>query len=290
MPKLISMLLLLSFQQPNSEVNSIIIWVFIAILFYIVFHFAMKMIEVAYVLKYKKPFYIHFYPFLRKLNKERKSILASKFRFYNKLTNKQKSYFEHRVASFIKDKDFIGREGIIINDEIKVLISATAVMLTFGFRDFYIALISKIVVYPNKFYSNTNKKYHKGEFNPKFETLVLSWEDFKQGFEIGNDNLNLGIHEFTHAIHLNSIKERDISSTIFSDSFSELSKLLAEKEDLRNQLVTSKYFRKYAFTNQFEFLAVAIENFIETPQDFKSEFPEIYGKLRQMLNFNISGY
>jgi Mlc titration factor MtfA (ptsG expression regulator) len=54
--------------------------------------------------------------------------------------------------------------------------------------------------------------------------------------------------------------------------------------------MTSKYFRKYAFTNQFEFLAVAIENFIETPQDFRSEFPEIYGKVRQMLNFNISGY
>jgi len=270
--------------------SNLIIGIFVAVLVCLIFHFAIKMIEVAYVLKYRKPFYIHFYPFLKKLNKEQKSILSTKFRFYNKLTSKQKSFFEHRVASFIKDKDFIGRDGLVITDEIMILISATAVMLTFGFRDFYIALISKIVVYPNKFYSVTNKDYHKGEFNPKLETLVLSWEDFKQGFDIGNDNLNLGIHEFTHAIHLNSIKERDISSTIFSDSFSELSKLLAEKEDLRNRLIASKYFRQYAFTNQFEFLAVAIENFIETPQDFKSEFPEIYGKVRQMLNFNISEY
>ncbi|MGE5943027.1 MAG: zinc-dependent peptidase [Flavobacteriales bacterium] len=270
--------------------SNLIIGIFVAVLVYLIFYFTIKMIEVAYVLKYRKPFYIHFYPFLKQLNKEQKSILSTKFRFYNKLTNKQKSFFEHRVASFIKDKDFIGRDGLVITDEIMVLISATAVMLTFGFRDFYIALISKIVVYPNKFYSVTNKDYHKGEFNPKLETLVLSWEDFKKGFDIGNDNLNLGIHEFTHAIHLNSIKERDISSTIFSDSFSELSKLLAEKEDLRNRLIASKYFRQYAFTNQFEFLAVAIENFIETPQDFKSEFPEIYGKVRQMLNFNVSEY
>ncbi len=270
--------------------HTIIIGVFVAVLVYIIFHFAVKMMEVAYVLKYRKPFYTHFYPFLKKLNQQQKHILVNNFHFYKKLSNKQKSYFEHRLALFIKDKDFIGREGIVITDEIKVLISATAVMLTFGFRDFYIALISKIVVYPNKFYSNTNKAYHKGEFNPKFETLVLSWEDFKQGFDIENDNRNLGIHEFTHAIHLNSIKERDISSAIFSDSFKELSELLAEKEDLRIRLMASKYFRKYAFTNQFEFLAVAIENFIETPQDFKSEFPEIYGKVRQMLNFNISGY
>lgn len=270
--------------------SNTIIGIFIAVCIYLIFHFAIKMIEVAYVLKYRKPFYIHFYPFLRKLNVQQKYILTNNFHFYKKLSNKQKSYFEHRVASFIKDKDFIGRDGLVITDDIMVLISATAVMLTFGFRDFYIALISKIVVYPNKFYSNTNKTYHKGEFNPKFQTLVLSWEDFKQGFDKKNDNLNLGIHEFTHAIHLNSIKERDISSTIFSDSFNELSQLLAMEEDLRNRLMASKYFRKYAFTNQFEFLAVAIENFIETPQDFKSEFPEIYGKVRQMLNFNISGY
>lgn len=270
--------------------GNVVIGVFIAMCVYMIFHFSIRMIEVAYVLKYKRPLFIHFYPLLRKLNKVQKQILIDNFPFYNNLTGKQKSYFEHRVACFIKDKDFIGRDGFVITDEVMVLISATAVMLTFGFRDFYIALISKIVVYPDKFYSNTNKAFHKGEFNPKLKTLVLSWKDFKEGFDIDNDNLNLGIHEFTHAIHLNSIKERDISSTIFSDSFRELSKLLAEEEDLRNRLITSKYFRKYAFTNQFEFLAVAIENFIETPEDFKSEFPEIYGKVRQMLNFNVSGY
>ena len=119
---------------------------------------------------------------------------------------------------------------------------------------------------------------------------MLSWEDFKEGYDDDNDNLNLGIHEITHAIHINSVKERDVSSTIFSDSFKELSVLLTEKESLRNNLMASPYFRKYAYTNQFGFLAVAIENFIETPQEFKSQFPEVYNKVRQMLNFNIQGY
>lgn len=100
----------------------------------------------------------------------------------------------------------------------------------------------------------------------------------------------MGIHEFTHAIHLNSIKERDVSSTIFSDSFKELSKLLSVNEILRNKLMASNYFRKYALTNQFEFIAVIIENFIETPKEFKKEFPEIYSKVKQMLNFSLAGY
>lgn len=244
----------------------------------------------AYVFKYRKPFYIHFYPFLKQLSLEQEVILKGNFSFYKKLPGKQKKYFEHRVASFILDKDFIGREGLVVTDHMKVLISATAVMLTFGFRDFYIGLLSKIVVYPTSFYSKINDAYHKGEFNPKLRALAVSWEDFKQGYDISNDNINLGIHEFTHAIHLNSMKERDISSTLFSDFFNELTDLLSNKESLRLQLLESEYFRAYGYTNQFEFLAVIIESFIETPAEFRNQFPEIYAKVKQMLNFNFSGY
>ena len=173
-------------------------------------------------MKFKRPFYTHFYISIKKLDPKYKSILAQKFLFYKNLDSKYERYFEHRVASFIKDKEFIGREGITVTDEMKTLISATAVMLTFGFRDFYIGLIDKIFIYPNSFYSTSNDEYHKGEFNPRLQTLVLSWSDFLKGFEIGDDNINLGIHEFAHAVHLNSLKERDVSSIIFSDSFKEL--------------------------------------------------------------------
>ncbi|WP_445736696.1 zinc-dependent peptidase [Mariniflexile sp.] len=275
----------------DSDLSSrMILGILFAVLAYIIFYYMFKMMEMAYVLKYKKPLYNHFYLRLRMLNENQKALLMRQFSFYNKLTGKEKKYFVHRVASFIKDKDFIGRDGVLITEEIKVLISATAVMLTFGFRDFYIGMISKIIVYPNAFYSNTNKTYHKGEFNPRLETLVISWEDFKKGFSNDRDNINLGIHEFTHAIHINCMKERDVSATIFSDSFKELSHLLASNELLRNKLMASDYFRKYAFTNQFEFVAVIIENFIETPQIFKAEFPLVYSKVKQMLNFTVAGY
>ncbi|GAA3609382.1 zinc-dependent peptidase [Flavivirga amylovorans] len=276
--------------QQYSLGSQIILGIFFVAMGYIFINYGMKMIEMGYVLKYKRPLYNHFYLRLRRLNKNQKAVLRNQFSFYKKLTTQEKKYFEHRVASFIKDKDFIGRDGIVINDEIKVLIASTAVMLTFGFRDFYIGIISKIVIYPGNYYSNINKAYHKGEFNPRFKTLVLSWEDFVKGFDNESDNLNLGIHEITHAIHINSMKERDVSSIIFSDSFKELSALFSKNELLRDELQASDYFRKYAYTNQFEFLAVTIENFIETPQEFRSQFPEIYSKIKQMLNFKVKGY
>ncbi len=270
--------------------SKIILGILFAILLSILLRYAFKLIEMAYVLKIRRPLYNHLYFHLRRLSKDQKGILENKFSFYSKLSSKEKKYFEHRVASFIIDKDFIGRNGLVVTDEIKVLISATAVMLTFGFRDFYVPILSKIVIYPSNFYSRINKAYHKGEFNPKLQTLVISWEGFLQGFDDENDNLNLGIHELTHAIHFNSIKERDVSSVIFSDTLKELSALLSTDSSLRDRLKTSDYFRKYAFTNQFEFLAVVIENFIETPLEFRSQFPHIYNKVKQMLNFRIKGY
>ena len=276
--------------QDYSLASKMILGFLFAILFYMMFHYAFKMYEMTYVMKNKRPLYRHGIGRKRTLSDGQKLLLKEEFSFYNKLMVSEQAFFEHRVASFIKDKTFIGRDGLEVTDQMKVLISATAVMLTFGFRDYYIGLIGKIFIYPDQFYSNVNGEYHKGELNPKLGALVFSWKHFLEGYDIENDNLNLGIHEFAHAIHINSIKERDVSSTIFSDSFRELAELLANEKTLRDRLIASQYFREYAYTNQFEFIAVIIETFIETPIEFRSQFPNIYDKTKQMLNFNFPGY
>lgn len=262
-----------------------------AIAFLFIFsNFLFKMVELAYVMRRKKPLYVHRYWRLRKLTEEQARVLRQRFRFYNKLSRRQQRYFEHRMHLFIKDKDFIGREGLNISDEIQVLSSATAIMLTFGFRDFYIPLLEKIIIYPDSFYSKMNNSYHKGEFNPKLKAIVLSWKDFEQGYDVPDDNLNLGIHEFTHAIHLNGIQARDISANIFQDGFKALTRMLSNDENMKTRLIDSQYFRDYAYTNQYEFLAVVVENFIESPAEFRNQFPRVYDHVKQMLNFNFAGY
>lgn len=239
---------------------------------------------------HKRPFFVHFYIFKKQLEKEERYILESKFSFFKQLRLKEQEQFEHRVSVFLEGKQFLGREELEVTSEMKVLVAATATMLTFGFRDYQIDLIDKIIIYPSTFYSNSNDAYHKGELNPQLKALVLSWEHFVEGYDIENDNINLGIHEFTHAIHLNSIKNRDISSIIFKNAFGELTDLLSAEKALREKLIASKYFRDYAFTNQFEFVAVIVETFIETPEEFKRQFPRIYNKTREMLNFNFARY
>jgi len=246
--------------------------------------------EQLYGKKYKRPIFVHFYLFKKTLSTTEKKILQNKFSFYKKLKSKEKRQFEHRVATFINSNEFVGRENLVVTTEMKVLIAATSVMLSFGFRNYRIDLINKIIIYPSTFYSQSNQEYHKGELNPQLNALVLSWEHFLEGYDIENDNLNLGVHEFTHAIHLNSLKNRHISSMLFIEAYGELTDLLSEEKELRAKLIASKYFRAYAFTNQFEFLAVIVETFIETPKGFREQFPGIYKKTKEMLNFNSGSY
>jgi Mlc titration factor MtfA (ptsG expression regulator) len=280
---------LLMLRDSDFETKLIIILGITA--FVIVFsNYGFRMVEMIYVMRKKKPLYVHRYWRLKKLNEEQRAILQERFAFYKKLTAREKVFFEHRLVLFIKDKDFIGRRGLSITNEVKILTSATAIMLTFGFRDFYIGIVEKIIMYPEAFFSKMNNEYHKGEFNPKLKAIVLSWQDLKEGYKDPHDNVNLGIHEFTHAIHINGIKARDVSSNIFQDGFKELTAILAANRDIKQKLVDSEYFRSYAFTNQFEFLAVIIETFIESPDEFRNQFPLVYGKVRQMLNYNFAGY
>jgi len=258
------------------------------ILLLIVFLF-LKILDTVYLSWFKRPAWVHFYLCKKKLSKDQKTILRKNSSFYNRLSSIGKGRFEHRLKCFLNDKVFIPRQDFVLGEEEKLLISATAVMLTFGMRKYMLPILEKIIVYPTAFYSTIDERYHKGEFNPRLKALVLSWEDFEEGFRIEDDNLNLGIHEFTHAIHLNSIKKSDTASVVFSDGFSELLRLL-RNEDLVEEIKKSGFIRDYAFTNEFEFLAVVVENFIESPSEFKNQFPSLYKKIQQMFNFRFSGY
>lgn len=263
--------------------------ILILCLLLLVFFLFFKIFDSLYISFFKRPAWVHFYFFKKKLSVSNRNFLNKNLSFYARLSKIDKKRFEHRLCNFLVDKSFISRENFALSEEKKILISATAIMLTFGMRKYMLPILEKIIIYPNEFYSTVNDQFHKGEFNPSLNALVLSWKDFEEGYRIDDDNVNLGIHEFTHAIHLNSIKRSDTASIVFSDGFTELLGLLRNDSlvaDIRN----SGVIREYAFTNEFEFLAVVVENFIESPLELKAHFPSVYNKIRQMFNFRFAGY
>jgi Mlc titration factor MtfA (ptsG expression regulator) len=264
-----------------------LILIYIGILFLLLILF--RIVEPAYMMIFNKPLYLYFYPFPKKLTLTQKQILEKEFPFFKKLSIKKKIYFEHRVNSFLNHYKFIGKEDLLVTDEMKIIIAGTYIMLTFGMRHYLINLFKAIIIYPSAYYSTSNQQYHKGEFNPIMKAVAFSWEDFILGHQTTNDNLNLGLHEFGHVLHFHGMKSNDPSAILFYDEFNNVITYYNDK-NLNKKLEENDYFREYAYENRFEFLAVILEHFFETPHLFKTNYPELYQHVSLMINFNENNF
>jgi MtfA peptidase len=212
-----------------------------------------------------------------------KNILEKYFPYYQRLSDLNKLKFERKVANFIYSKRFIPRNVDEVTIEAKVLIAACAVQLTFGLPNIYLRHFTKILVYPNDYYSSITRRFHKGEVNPMFGIIVLSWQSFIDGYIDLTDSKNLGLHEMAHALRLENL--------IRNEEYRFFDEALMQRFDAIAQSVCSvpedpgnTFFRSYACTNEHEFFSVAVENFFERPEEFKSTMPELYTILSKLLN------
>lgn len=248
------------------------------------FFFMLYVVEIVYQRNFKKPLIVFGHLQNKKISDSDKMILHQSNHFYQKLKPKYKTYFEHRVATFIEKTEFSTRD-ISLNSEMKLTIAAVYIQLTFGMKNYLNQLIQQIIIYPDIYLSTHTNEYYKGEFNPKLKTIVFSWSDFKSGIDIKSDNLNLGLHEFTHALHFQTLKSDKPTHVLFNETLRNLFSSFSN-ETLRQDFLNSGFLREYAFENQYEFVAVLLEHFFESPEEFKLKFPEVYLKVKQMINYN----
>lgn len=210
-----------------------------------------------------------------------KDILQKYFPYYRSLSSSNRGKFERKVCNFLYSKRFIPRNIDEVTIEARVLIAASAVQLTFGLPDIYLQHFDKILVYPNEYYSSITKQYHKGEVNPRFGLIVLSWNNFVEGYVKPHSSLNLGLHEMAHALRLENIirnEEYKFFDEGLVQTFDEYARAICN-----NLQDYGHFFRPYACTNHHEFFSVAIENFFERSELFKMNIPELYNILTRLL-------
>ncbi|SNZ01625.1 zinc-dependent peptidase [Flagellimonas pacifica] len=228
-----------------------------------------------------------FHPVKRITSKERQFI-ADFLLPYHQFNAEQRRAFLERFAWFKSKKKFVFYNGITNEEQIKAYVSASAALLTMGMQDFkFEGSISRVIIYPNKYYSRIARNHHIGEYNPRLKILVFSSEDLENGYRIPNDNLNLGIHEVAHALMFETKKKSTWEARRFKVGIARIKKLYDGKV-FQDVLEKSTYFREYGKTNFYEFFAVCMENFIESPSEFSKEFPELYDTLRRVLNFDLN--
>ncbi|MEQ8472929.1 MAG: zinc-dependent peptidase [Marinoscillum sp.] len=215
------------------------------------------------------------------LNKSERFSLQKHFAYYRYLPPRSQKIFEYRVNRFRNLTKFVPREMDQVTSEMEILISASAVQLTFGYDDVFLAHFERIIIYPDHFFSRSDQRYHKGEVNPAMGVIVLSWKHFVEGYA-ADEGLNLGLHEMAHALQLENIIMNDEFDFMSSDDIQIWHELAnAEMTKIHNQEVA--FFREYASTNHAEFFAVAVENFFERPKEFFEHNKPLYKTLCSLL-------
>ncbi|MCS6934113.1 MAG: zinc-dependent peptidase [Chitinophagales bacterium] len=197
--------------------------------------------------------------------------------FYLLLLPHEQEEFLYRVFYLTKNKLFVGREGLKITPQMKVLVCAALAQLTFGYSQYSLPRLVAIYLYPGPFFSKRLQVQVKG-LSIDSHTLMLSWPDFCKGYASATDGINLGLHELSHSLwtymqYLNSD---------FTDIA--LLKLRLHRQTIRqNTPESDPLFRDYAFTDDQEFWACCVEIFFESPLRFEVEHPELYNLMRKLL-------
>lgn len=212
------------------------------------------------------------------------STLLEKNPFYINLSENGKKKFESRLMEFIKQKQFVGHQNLLITDEMRILIGATAIQLTFGMDNYLLPNLRTINVFPDIFHSPLFNASFKG-LTSRNGVLSLSWKHFKSGYVNETDKINLGLHEMAHV--LNIFLENNNSDKRFSNQLLVWKKIaVADFHKLKNG--NSPFLRSYGSTNLFEFFAVCVEHFFEMPEEFKRQLPRLYRSMAALLNQDIT--
>lgn len=213
-------------------------------------------------------------------NEELTVVLLKHLPFFSMLTNLQKEKFLVRLDKFIADKKFYIHDKSGFR-EMPVLISATAIQLSFSLEKYLLPNFESIHVFPQEFI-RTDPCIGFLEGSVSGRRINLSWKHFLQGFEFPHDGQNVGLHEFAHAYYYQYFETGEPADKGFVLAFphfnSNCNTILKQEQSPGYDL-----YSDYGLTNEQEFWAESVELFFEKPTALKNAHPDLYDALTQIL-------
>jgi MtfA peptidase len=207
-------------------------------------------------------------------------VIGSLFTYFNDLPIDLKRQFVSRVIQFRNSKKFhfIGLEN---NDDTAVLVSSSAVQVTFGLKNYLLSHFNDIYVLADAYHMDDDEELYIGHVAP--EGIYLSWKHFLHGYANKTDNINVAVHEMAHALLYNNFFAQYGIDSHFRLNYEKFSNstgpILADVIANRRS-----YLRSYAFSNLHEFWAVSVEAFFENPAGLKANMPDLYNAICRVLN------
>lgn len=215
----------------------------------------------------------------KKLSEIELNRILQKLQFYRELNASEQKIFLERVMYFCDKKVFLGMDGMLITDEVRAFVSASAVQISFRLDEWKFPSFHTYRVYPESFYSSLFQKFLKGGAG-KQGIIWFSYADYESGYADSTNGINLGLHEMAHALVIEM--ENGNMDSDFTHAYENIERISLDRiERIRNGSYT--FLRAYAGTNLMEFIAVCAEYFFEKPNEFRAKDRELYDGVMWLL-------
>ncbi len=208
-------------------------------------------------------------------------VLGKYFVYYTRLGGSDRQKFLERLHTFMSRKVFVIHDKSGFR-EMPVLISASAVQISFGLEKYLLPHFPHIHIFPAEFigYYPTLRLL---EGNVSSNCINLSWKHFFDGYKFPDNGQNVGLHEFAHAYYYQYFEAKENVEGGFVKNFS-LFNEYGNKVYHQEQLPGNDFYSDYALVNFQEFWAESVELFFEKPQALKTTYPDLFNAIMEILN------
>jgi len=202
------------------------------------------------------------------------NLLLTHFPFYQNLSAANKTRFRQRVAMYLEARGFFAQRGEEEGEvplDMKTMVAANVVMLTFGRKDFILKKFERIFIYLQAFPTPNHQYLHASEINEEDECLILSAEHLTLSFRQPDKFYNITLHEYARAFQMTY---PNFDYPTFDDSIWGVWK--------KEQVV--KYMGMPE--EKIDPLGVSVNFFFKNPEKFKELMPNDFEKYQTILNLN----
>jgi len=212
--------------------------------------------------------------------------LQSHVAFFRALPDHEKERFRQLVKVFLDEVRITGIQTEV-DDTIRVLVAASAVIPILGFHDWEYHRLGEVLVYPDSFGEEYQTIGNADEnilgmigLKQLRGVMILSKPSLLAGFDTPSAGDNVGIHEFAHLVELEEI-EHGLPPEVPWQAVKHWVKYVARE---LSHPGNHSSIRGYAYTNEHEFFAVLAEYFFKSPDLLEKRDPQLYGMLREMFH------
>lgn len=209
------------------------------------------------------------------------ALLAARAPFFRRLEAGEQERLLRLVQAFLAEHPLVGAGGLVLTEEIRVVVGATAVRLVLGLDLDHYDRLTEIVVYPYEALVDPKEDRALWGVAHRHGAVVLSWPAVLRGLARPDDGLDTATHEFAHALDLADGAFDGAPSLRAGEHYRPWAAVLgAHYERLQGgDRRLGKVLRDYGATDPAEFFAVATEAFFERPEALRRRAPGLYEEL-----------